>query len=114
MSIGLSAFFFSTLVRIAYPEHPANLMPILAYCTGVTTLVGAVFVRHVAYTPLRDVQTGSDLQHTDPPHPDHQGSALSKPDFLLLAVISGLCRAFNSDIVSGCGLMYINNVCSIC
>ena len=131
MALGLGAFVYSAASKLFLSGDPGSLLNLLAISTAVVMLTGCVYVhvqdpKHskvIPYTPLDrpsrlsfeagDVSSQSlessdirdDLfqpQQHDTVHPDHVGSALMKPDFAILILICGL--------LSGCGLMYINNV----
>ena len=131
MALGLGAFVYSAASRLFLSGDPGSLLNLLAISTAVVMLAGCLYVhvqdpkhfKDVSYSPLdgpsrfsleagnassqslESIANHDDLvqsQQHDIVHPDHMGSALMKPDFTILIVICGL--------LSGCGLMYINNV----
>ena len=62
-AFGLSAFFFSLISSLAFPDNTSDLLLLLAIATFVMVLVGAFFLRIVpnspAYTPISE-RSGSD------------------------------------------------------
>ena len=65
-AFGLSAFFFSAISSIAFPDNTSDLLLLLAIATFVIVLVGTIFLRIVpntpAYAPITDPdeRSGSD------------------------------------------------------
>lgn len=65
-AFGLSAFFFSTISSIAFPDNTSDLLLLLAIATFTMILVGTLFLRIVpnttSYSPISDPdeRSGSD------------------------------------------------------
>ena len=61
-AFGLSAFFFSTISYVAFPDNTSDLLLLLAIGTFAMILVGTLFLRVVpnspTYTPIYDTDEG--------------------------------------------------------
>ena len=119
MALGLGAFVYSTVSKLFLSGDAGGLLNLLAISTSVAMLAGSIYVhvqgshpsKNVLYLPL-DGSSSSPIEVEDPNsslsmedsesrdeplqsqnfevHPDHEGSALTKPDFLILIIICGL------------------------
>ncbi|OSX60721.1 hypothetical protein POSPLADRAFT_1148283 [Postia placenta MAD-698-R-SB12] len=108
---GLSAFLFSTMAHIFFPGNTSDFLLVLAVGTSIPMLLGFFLVRPIPLQHTFSVSRQS-LRHPGPAHAlgygvlNISGRALfASADFWLLFTITAL--------LSGTGLMYINNVGSI-
>ncbi|KAJ7165628.1 major facilitator superfamily domain-containing protein [Mycena crocata] len=106
---GLSAFVFTTLARSLFPGNISSLLLLLSYGTPLLAVVGFFFVRAV---PLSVVEHANTTPHCaiEPSGKEeevnvHGRALLLSPEFWLLGTILA--------ILSGTGVMYINNVGSM-
>ncbi|KAG2028570.1 major facilitator superfamily domain-containing protein, partial [Suillus americanus] len=97
---GLSAFFFATIASVAFPGDTSALLLVLGLGTAIPMLLGLVIVRQI---PVRRSRSRATSAHDGP---NVYGKQLwLSSDFYLVFVIMSL--------LSGTGIMYINNVGSI-
>ncbi|EIW81731.1 MFS general substrate transporter [Coniophora puteana RWD-64-598 SS2] len=102
---GLSAFFFSTLAHALWPGNTSSLLLLLALGTSLPMLLGLLIVRRVPVPPSRPASVAG-YARGETEGPNIYGKRLwMTGDFYLIFAIMGL--------LSGTGLMYINNVGSI-
>ncbi|KIY46796.1 MFS general substrate transporter [Fistulina hepatica ATCC 64428] len=107
---GLSAFLFSVTAHVAFPGDTSAFLLLLATGTSIPMIIGYFFVRSI---PLPASEDSGEVDHPAIPHmltvlggPNLHGlQVLLHPNFALICTILA--------ILTGTGLMYINNVGSM-